>query len=366
MNKLKIYVYAICKNESKYVDAYVKSMSEADGIYVLDTGSTDDTVEKLKQYKNVFVKTEIINPFRFDEARNKSLSLVPSNADICVCTDFDEVFEPGWREKLEDIWLKENPTRVEYLYNWSFDEYGNPATTFYMSKIHKRHAYIWHHPVHEVLKCLHNMEKSIIVDGMILNHHQDLTKKRNSYLPLLELSVKEDPTDDRNIHYLGREYMYYERWNEAIDTLHKHLKLEKSTWRDERAASMRFIARSYLGLKRSEEAKMWLEKAITEAPHLREGYVELASILYEEKNFYDSYKYLQKASLIQEKPKTYINEEFSWNAYFYDLYSIVALNVGEIQEALENAKIASKLNPNDERIRNNIEIIKEQLKKSEN
>lgn len=365
MNKLKVYVYAICKNESKYVEDYVKSMSEADGIFVLDTGSTDDTVEKLKKL-NVNVKTEIINPFRFDEARNKSLAMVPNDADICVCTDFDEVFEEGWREKLENVWLKENPTRVEYLYNWSFDEYKNPATTFYISKIHKRHAYVWHHPVHEVLKCLYNTEKSVIVEGIILNHHQDLSKKRSSYLPLLELSVKEDPTDDRNMHYLGREYMYYERWNEAIDTLQKHLKLEKSTWKDERAASMRFIARSYLGLERKEEAKMWFKNAIEEAPYLREGYVELASILYEEKNFSDAYKYLKEASLIKEKPKTYINEEFSWNAYFYDLFSIVALNVGKTKEALENAIIASKLNPNDERIRKNIKIIEEVLKKPEN
>ncbi len=364
MNKLKVYVYAICKNESKYVESYVKSMSEADGIYVLDTGSTDDTVEKLKKL-NVHVKTEKIEPFRFDEARNKSLSMVPSDADICICTDFDEEFNPGWREKLEKAWVKENPTRVEYLYNWSFDKYGNPATTFYISKIHKRHAYCWYHPVHEILKCLYNTEKSIIVEGIILNHYQDLTKKRNSYLPLLELSVKEDPTDDRNMHYLGREYMYYGRWNEAIDTLIKHLNLEKSTWKDERAASMRFIARSYQNLNRPEEAKMWFNKAIKEAPYLREGYVELATIYYDEKNFLEAYNNLKEASKIKEKTKTYINEEFCWNAYFYDLLSISALNIGEIHEALENSLKALELNPDDERIRNNIKYIEKALKKPE-
>lgn len=365
MNKLKVYVYAICKNESKYVENYVKSMSEADGIYVLDTGSTDDTVDKLKQL-GVHVEVEEIKPFRFDEARNKSLSMVPSDADICICTDFDEEFEPGWRKKLEETWIKEDPTRVEYLYNWSFDSYGNPATTFYMSKIHKRHAYIWHHPVHEVLKCLQNTEKSVIAEGIVLNHHQDLEKKRSSYLPLLELSVKEDPTDDRNMHYLGREYMYYERWNECIDTLLKHLQLEKSTWKDERAASMRFIARSYQGLNRLEEAKMWLQKAIEEAPYLREGYVELANIYYENKDFLHAYKYLKEASTIKEKPKTYINEEFSWNAYFYDLFSVVAFQVGEIDEAIENAKIALKMNPNDRRIKENIKLMENAKKKPEN
>ena len=291
--------------------------------------------------------------------------MVPSDADICICTDFDEEFNPGWREKLEKAWVKENPTRVEYLYNWSFDKYGNPATTFYISKIHKRHAYCWYHPVHEILKCLYNTEKSIIVEGIILNHYQDLTKKRNSYLPLLELSVKECPEDDRNMHYLGREYMYYGRWNEAIDTLIRHLNLEKSTWKDERAASMRFIARSYQNLNRPEEAKMWFNKAIKEAPYLREGYVELATIYYDEKNFLEAYNNLKEASKIKEKTKTYINEEFCWNAYFYDLLSISALNIGEIHEALENSLKALELNPDDERIRNNIKYIEKALKKPE-
>ncbi len=365
MKQLKVYVYAIAKNESKYVETYVKSMSEADGIYVLDTGSTDDTVDKLKKL-GVHVKKEILQPFRFDDARNLSLAMVPSDADICVCTDFDEEFEAGWREKLEKVWLAENPTRVEYLYNWNFDQYNHPATTFYISKIHKRHAYCWYHPVHEVLKCLQKTEKSVIAEGIVLNHHQDFTKKRSSYLPLLELSVKEDPTDDRNMHYLGREYMYYERYNECIDTLIKHLNLETSTWKDERAASMRFIARSYQGLNRFDEAKMWLEKAIKEAPYLREGYVELATIYYHEQNYTQAYKYLKEASMIKTKPKTYINEEFSWNAYFYDLFSVVSFQVGDKTGALENARIALEMNPEEERIKKNLEWMQNEQKKSEN
>ena len=90
---MKICVYAICKNEEKFVDRWVDSMSEADAIYVLDTGSTDNTVEKLKA-RNVIVETKEIIPWRFDEARNLSLKMVPEDCDICVCTDFDEVFVP--------------------------------------------------------------------------------------------------------------------------------------------------------------------------------------------------------------------------------------------------------------------------------
>ena len=37
----RIYVYAICKNEEAFAARWAESMAEADGIYVLDTGSTD-------------------------------------------------------------------------------------------------------------------------------------------------------------------------------------------------------------------------------------------------------------------------------------------------------------------------------------
>ena len=108
--KYKVYVYAISKNEGKFVDRWMDSISEADAVYVLDTGSTDDTVKKLKK-RGAIVKEKIINPWRFDVARNESLKLVPEDADICICMDIDEVIEPGWRTKLEKIW-NNNTTRT--------------------------------------------------------------------------------------------------------------------------------------------------------------------------------------------------------------------------------------------------------------
>ena len=46
---MKICVYAICKNEEKFVERWFNSAKDADGIFVLDTGSTDNSVKKLKK-----------------------------------------------------------------------------------------------------------------------------------------------------------------------------------------------------------------------------------------------------------------------------------------------------------------------------
>ena len=115
---MKIVVYAISKNESAFVDRWMDSMCEADQVVVLDTGSTDDTVSRL-QARGAQVTVETISPWRFDVARNRSLELVDKDADICVCTDLDEVFHPGWRAALEAAWTP-GTGQARYRYTWSF------------------------------------------------------------------------------------------------------------------------------------------------------------------------------------------------------------------------------------------------------
>ena len=121
---MKICVYAISKNEEKHVKRWFESMKEADEIYVLDTGSTDNTKKELEKL-GVHVISKTINPWRFDTARNESLKLVPMDTDICVCTDLDEVFLPGWRNTLEKLWTS-TTTKARYNYNWSLDENNKP------------------------------------------------------------------------------------------------------------------------------------------------------------------------------------------------------------------------------------------------
>lgn len=358
MGKYKICVYAICKNEEKFINRWVESMKEADMIVVADTGSTDNSIKLLKKAK-VKVHSIKVNPFRFDVARNKSLEFVPKDVDICVCTDIDEVFEPGWRQLLEDTW-KPNTTRLKYTYTWNFNEDGSPGVTFMYEKIHRRNDFEWTHPVHEILKYT-GQDPDIYeyCPQIHLNHHADPTKPRTMYLSLLELSVKEDPTDDRNMHYLGREYMFNQQWDKCIDTLKKHLSLPKATWKDERSASMRYIARAYKAKNDIENAKSWLYRAISETPYLREPYVELAKIAYEQNDFTCVLDMVNNTLKIQERPMSYINEPCCWDYTIYDLGAIACYNLGMLDKALEYAKIAYEMSPNNLRLENNYKIIKE-------
>lgn len=216
MGNCKVCVYTICKNEEKFVDRWMDSMGEADLVVVLDTGSKDGTVERLRA-RGAQVTVERILPWRFDAARNRSLELVPEDVDLCVCTDLDEVFHPGWREALERAW-RPGCGRVSYRYTWSFQQDGSEGVVFWSDKIHTRRGYRWVHPVHEVLQWEGEGAPgpTVEAEGVQLDHHPDPEKSRGQYLPLLELSVEEDPEDDRNMHYLGREYLFRGQWADCV------------------------------------------------------------------------------------------------------------------------------------------------------
>ena len=354
---MKVMVYAICKNEAAFAERWMASMGEADGVYVLDTGSDDGTAEHLRALGAV-VAEERITPWRFDAARNRSLALVPEDADICVCTDLDESFRPGWRAALEEAWAA-GTTRVSYRYTWSFRPDGAEDTVFWSDKIHTRQGYRWVHPVHEVLERLPGFgaESRVTAAGVRLEHRPDPAKSRGQYLPLLELSVREAPEDDRNTHYLGREYLYYGRWDDCIRTLKRHLALPSAVWPDERCASMRFIARACVQKGERAEARRWLWRAVGEAPHLREPWLELAWQLYEAEEW-DGVVYLCRAALaIRERPQTYICEGWAWGSLPWDLLSIGLYRTGRREEALEAVRRALELEPDNGRLRRNAALL---------
>jgi len=266
------------------------------------------------------------------------------------------VFVAGWRSELEKVWVS-GTNRLRYIYNWRLDKENKPIISFYGEKIHSRSGYRWIHPVHEVLKFDGEEEKFLLTDTIIINHYPDLTKSRGSYLSLLELSVEEEPFDDRNMHYLGREYMYYSRWNDCIDTLIKHLNLPSTTWCDERCASMRFIARSYINLGRYDEARLWLEKAIKEASYLSDPYVEMALFEYRLGNDMAVIDNCIKALKIKKNKMSYINEKFCWDYTIDDLLSISYYNLGLYDISLFFVDRALKYENNNERLLKNREII---------
>jgi len=359
-NKYKICVYAICKNEEKFVDRWMDHVSAADVVILVDTGSTDNTINKLKK-RGALVYSIDATPFRFDYSRNECLKFIPDDIDICVSSDLDDVIEDGWREHLENAWTKDS-TRGLYLYNWSVNADGSPAVQYTWSRIHARHGYKWIYPTHEILDYFgEGEEKEVYIKGLVYNHYPDPSKNRSLNLPLLKLAIKENPNSSRNLYYLGREYMFDSSWDDCILTLKEYLKLPTSDWEDERSSSMRFIAKAYWEKGEILNAKKWFHKAISESISSREPYVGLSLLAYQEKDWVSVYYYANEALKIKEKSFTFANDANSWDYTPYDLAALGCYNLNMITKAIEFSALAIKLEPNNERLLNNHKIYLDSL-----
>jgi len=108
---MKIAVYTIAKNEEQFVERWYNSAKNADYLLIVDTGSSDNTITAAKNL-GINVVSINVNPFRFDDARNVSLSLLPPDIDYCIALDMDEILVDGWRKHLEKV--NPNTTRPRY------------------------------------------------------------------------------------------------------------------------------------------------------------------------------------------------------------------------------------------------------------
>lgn len=343
---MKVAVYTIAKNEEQFVERWVKSAQDADGLFILDTGSSDGTVA-LAESLGVTVEVQQFDPWRFDHARNAALAMVPGGYDYCIALDMDEVLVAGWRQELEKV--PADVTRPRYRYTWSWEN-GKPGLVYGGDKIHRRDGYVWKHPVHEVVTPIHDEVQGWC--GLEIHHFPDHTKSRGQYFPLLELAVAEDPEDDRNAHYLAREYFFNGMMRKAEFEFKRHLSLPKATWGPERAQSCRYL------YKITGDAS-WLRTAVYEAPDRREAWVDLAQHYYEHKAWSECLSAAIGALRITQRPLEYLTEAEAWGPLPHDLAAIAAYNMGYFHEARYHGMEAIKLSPYDDRLTTNYKFYSE-------
>lgn len=358
---MKICVYAICKNESQFVEKWLDSMQEADYICVLDTGSTDDTYKKLKADKRVtVVKKQVIKPWRFDVARNESLKLVPEDTDIYVCTDLDEVFEPGWADAIREVYAA-NPlvNRIYYTYAWSHNEVGEPQDVFEYGKIHDKNFH-WVFPVHEVI--YKNIEDFTPIEAHVgnkiyLHHFPDMSKPRGYYLDLLKLSIEENP-DNCHVRMLFARELYIQgdiHWSleEFLEVL-KMPEIDHPARKEVLLNSLLQVALIYEELCNYDEALWYCQEFIKEDRTFREPYLVMAEV-------YCSMNMPTLAEGCIEMAKKYSYQHYSWversttwTNLLEDVESICRHKLGEYKEAYELGKEALKHEPTDERLLRNV------------
>lgn len=343
----QVGVYAICKDEKKFLDRWYSTVQDADFISICDTGSTDGTWESLQEKvaarvvnfgheEELKVKPESatdgemtvtkihVSPWRFDDARNCALTLLPEEIDLCVSIDIDEILEPNWKAPLHaliQLELQEHGRLITDRFNHRFETIWNwdkcePAqlSSHWHERIHTRKGFQWKLPVHEIL---------VKGDGSATNvgwlpdwkmvQLPDTSKPRGSYKTMLESSVIEDPRIWKSWSFLAGERSAHGEADSALEAIKKAKELPDSdkAYLGYQAATMLEFA------GRGDEAVGELLGTVFLAPHVREYKYYLAQVLDRQGKFKEANAFAEMAAAVTKPTDGYQYNADAWGDKFF-------------------------------------------------
>jgi tetratricopeptide (TPR) repeat protein len=360
---MKIAVYAIMHNEEKHIERFLEASLDADYIVLGDTGCTDATVAKAIDFmvdrdlgSKLIIQKITIKPWRFDMAREAVLAIVPEDADVCCSIDIDEIFQPGWRAMIEKYWTLGTTTRLHYMFDWG------AGIAFWYEKIHARFGYKWKNPCHEFPVPYGIVESHAWVpqEFLMLIHKPDPSKERHGkYLPLLKMSVEEDPNDPRNAFYYARELYYDEQWEEAIRQVKRYLLLPNAMWPGERAYAHRVMGDAYERLGDQKSAQLAYLASIAEHPNSREAKYALANMAYKAQRWPECLSFALLCLDVKDREVAYTVDPSMWGFLPHLLASVAAFHLGIKPLAVEHGRLALEKNPDDVLLLQNMKFFEE-------
>ena len=290
---MKIIVYTIMKNELHNIEKWLENVSDADSIYVLDTGSTDGSYELMlsmkDKYSQLIVEQQVFDPFRFDDARNRNLEMVPEGRDtICWTIDLDERFCSDWYQITKEAFeTHPNFYKFKYKYAPTHSDSGEPLNIQIYDKCHQRLGAYWEKPIHEWLLYKSPYQEQYVdgyvevaMDKVLVHHYKNEKTDRNQYIDLLKQRLEDNPYDVEALHHLTSEMCQRGESQRALDLLFvqysRGLKC-KCSWMEVICGN---IAEALWNAGEDpEDIEPWFKRAIKYNPSLRSYYLSYAEYL---------------------------------------------------------------------------------------
>ncbi|SDC34976.1 glycosyltransferase [Shouchella lonarensis] len=350
----------IVKNEEDVLARCLDTIKDCvDEINIVDTGSTDRTVEIAKQYTDRVFFFEWTG--RFADARNESFKY--ATKDYILYLDADDVVLEEDREKFKKLKETLDPAvdSVSMFYNAGMDQFGNVTLRYRRNRLVKREKnFQWGGDAHNYLN----------VFGHIINSDIGITHKSVRHATGRNLSIYKDKIE-RGDSFSPRDYFYYGnelRENghpeEAIESYDKCIAL-KEGWVEDKFYACINKADCYTRLKENQKA---LESLFQSFVFSRTPRPEACSRIGDKfkvaNQFKDASYWYELAVLMKPDENQWSFSYPAFSTWYPHLQLCVCYDkLGDIEKSYENNEKAREYRPQDPAVLHNKHYLEKKMEK---
>jgi len=386
----------IVKNEEKNLARCLDSVQGLwDELVIVDTGSTDKTVEIAKRYtKNVHYFEWIDH---FSKARNYSFS--KCTQPWIMWLDADDILKPEDIKKIRKEFetLSQRPDIDYILINYHYyveppTDQGIPQATQLRERIVRRSVANWVGRCHEHMPV--NFSRSTVIEDAFVWHmrdNEDRIADSDRNINLMKLAVKEEP-NARNHFYLGDAYSDRGKSEKAVVEYEKSFYLQtdpsykfqsaykiakkkrdlankcnkeateyEKEGKDTLSARKRGLAQKY-----EKEAIDWLKTSLEFEVKYREPLIEVADIYFQRKDYHKTIFWLESAINLPEPVKPFMITVKQWYTWWpHDILAQCYFNIGEYKKCIEHSEALYEMSQGARTYAlENIKLAKDKLKET--
>ncbi|GMA50029.1 beta 1,4 glucosyltransferase [Alicyclobacillus contaminans] len=232
MNLITISLCMIVKNEEDTLGRCLDTVQDlVDEINIVDTGSTDNTIEVARKYTDRVYQFDWTG--NFADARNESFR--HATKEYILFLDADDVLLERDRQLFKQLKETLDPAvdSVSMYYNAGMDEFGNVTLRYRRNRLVKRERnYRWYGDCHNYL----SVSGHIINSDIAVTHQSPPNKTsrigRNLsiYAAKIERGERFSP---RDYFYYGNELRESGKYQDAIESYKKNLAMAEG-WVDDK------------------------------------------------------------------------------------------------------------------------------------
>jgi len=347
MSNPKLSAALIVKNEEEVLRSCLNSVAGLwDELVVVDTGSTDGTVEIAQEYGAKIGHFEWVDDFAL--ARNYAERLC--TGDYIWWIDADEVLVEG-KELIREIAQEGRRDGVRPLLVFTRDGNGQPVKTYIRQEtLHKNNGgWKWVGAAHNWLSGPSRDSEPRIVVEHTARPSGDRPNHKDIFVALRKNLGK--GFKERDLFYLLREHWYKGNYQEAI-ALAERLLRQHPGWPIERSHAALVMGKSYFALDDFAEARSAFLRAIKECGTWAEPYFSLGEMYYGRREWVQGIAWLS-ASTAFDPPPEYFTDHSIYQWRRWDLLAVCLSKLKRNAEAVRYGQIALAARPEDKRLQKN-------------